>query len=88
MLKTIRLWTYTAPGKGRAGKAKLGRERIQSHAESTQISGFSPPFSPELRLSEGSVIMDMLIGMIGDADHGSTSPQCYTQLPRANIRSD
>ena len=27
------------------------------------------------------VMMDMLIGMIGNADHGSTSPQCYTQLP-------
>ena len=88
MLKTIWLWTYTAPGKGRAEKAKLGWERIQSHAESTQISGSSPPFSLELCLSGGSVIMDMLIGMIGDADHGSTLPQCYTQLPRANIRLD
>ena len=54
-------------------KSTQRREEWMSHASTT---------------IKDSVIMDMLIGMIGDADHGSTSPQCYTQLPRANIRSD
>ena len=52
------------------------------------IAGSSGDEIGNKEYSSRIITMDMLIGMISDADHGSTSLQCYTQLSQANIQSD